>query len=44
MTAVAASLARVNLEPDIEPDVSIIKITFFDPEAAVTYHGLKRGS
>ena len=44
MTAEAAFLAMVILAPDIDPDVSIIKITFLAPEVAVTYQGLNRGS
>ena len=44
ITAVAASFAIESRSPNIDPDVSIIIITFFAPDAAVTYHGLNLGS
>ena len=43
-TLFPASLAISNLLPDIDPEVSIIKMTFFAPEVAITYHGLNLGS
>lgn len=44
MTLVAASLARVNRSPVMEPEVSIMRMTFLAPEVAVTYQGLNLGS
>lgn len=43
-TAVPAVFAILILSPDIEPDVSIMRITFLAPEVAVTYQGLNLGS
>lgn len=43
-TAFAALLAIVILSPFIDPEVSMIKITFLAPEVAVTYQGLNLGS
>ncbi len=44
ITLFPASFATSRRVPDIDPDVSIIKITFFAPEVATTYHGLNLGS
>ena len=38
-TLFAASLAKISLVPPIDPDISIIRIRFFFPLVAVTYHG-----
>ena len=43
-TLQAASLASPIRLPLIEPDTSIIKITFLAPAVADTYHGLNLGS
>lgn len=44
MTLLAAALAMVILFPDIEPEISMIKIIFLAPEVAITYHGRYLGS
>lgn len=44
ITLFAASLAKLILLPSIDPEISTISITFFPPDVAVTYQGLKRGS
>ena len=44
MTAFAEFLAIYSLCPSIDPDLSIIMITFFPPELPATYQGLNLGS
>ena len=43
-TLFAAYLAKDILLPPIDPEVSMISITFFPPEVAVTYQGRYLGS
>lgn len=44
MTLVAAYLAIERALPDIDPDTSMIKTMFFEPEVAATYQGRNLGS
>ena len=43
-TLFAAYWAKLILLPSIDPEVSMISMTFFPPEVAVTYHGRYLGS